>query len=185
VSVPDLQRLFDELEAAVGSGGGGAATVRVATASFARPSNTTGYDIGDTITASTPAAMSLTGLAGANGGSARLTSAVLKSNKKDFNGVQVRAHLFTVAPTAISADNGTHRILFADAASEIGYIDFPAFAAGTDQTNSTGVISARSDLYLPFVCDAGSDGLQVVLEILNAATPASGQQFHLMLTSEG
>lgn len=187
MSVPDLQRLFDELEAAVGVGGGGAATVRVATASFARPSNTTGYDAGDVISnsASASAPLSLDDLVGSAGGGGRLTSAVLKTDKKDFTGVRVRAHLFTAAPTAISNDNAQHRILWADRATEVGYIDFPAFAAGTDATNSTAAISVRHDLYLPFVADAAGTGLLVVLEILDPATPASGQSFHLTLWSEG
>jgi hypothetical protein len=167
-------------------GDGGAATVREATAEFSRPSNITGYDAGDVISNSTSAsvALSLDGLVGAAGGGGRIVAAVLKTDKKDFS-ARVRVHLFTAAPTAISNDNVEHRILWADRETEIDYIDFPAFENGTDTTNSTAAISVRNDLYRAFVTAEGATGLKAVLEILDPATPASAQSFHLMLRAEG
>lgn len=164
----------------------GGGSLRVASVELTRPANTTAYDAGDAVTNSTSAStpLVLADVVSANAGAGRIVGATLKTSKKDFSGARIRAHLFNAAPTAISNDNAQHQIRYADKASELGYIDFPAMTIGTDTANSTGAISQSGSLYLPFACAAADNDLYVVLETLDVVTPASGQTFYLTVYVE-
>jgi hypothetical protein len=168
-------------------GGSSGGALRAVSVELTRPSNTDPYDAGDAVTNSTSASVALTlaGVVTANGGSGRIVGGTLKTDKKDFSGIRLRLHLFNAAPTAISNDNAQHRILYADKEEEVGFIDFPAMNIGTDTTNSTGAISQAGAVYVPFTCAADSKDLRGVFEVLDAATPASGQKVYATLWIEG
>lgn len=160
----------------------GVTAIRVA-AAFARPADTDPYGALDAISdsTSTPTVLTFAGMGRVNGGSGSILKAQLLTDNPAFT-AQCRLHLFNVAPTAIN-DNAPHTTLWANRASRVGEIDFPALT--TEGTGSTCAKSQWVDVPLFFICAAADTALYGILEARTAGgAPASAQNFHVVLSSE-
>jgi hypothetical protein len=144
-----------------------------------RPADTNAYAAGDTIADSTsaPTAPSAVLLPSPSfQACCYLVEARLMTNKADFV-PRLRWHLYGVAPPAV-ADNAALPILWADIAKRRGFIDMPALEAGPTGSDMTHTLwrDVPKPLYLP------TGVLWPRAQLLDAATPASGQVFSLVLT---
>jgi len=149
---------------------------------FARPNDTTGYTAKDAVSNTGAAAnRTFTNIARVNAGSGIIIKARLMSDNKALVG-RYRLHLFNAAPTAI-ADNSPYLLLYANAASRIGTIDFAAMAT-EDPTNSTASMSLNTSIRLAFTCAAASRTLYGILETLDAYTPGASTNYYLELEAE-
>lgn len=141
-----------------------------------RPANTTAYAAKDAIADTGPTILTFTGCARTNGGSGYITKARLMTDQA-ANVAAYRLHLYDATLSAV-ADNAAQTVLYANRASYIGYIDFPA--ASTDGSDTANSQSTQAPL--PFV--ASGTSLFGMLETLTAFTPASGQKFYIQLGIE-
>lgn len=156
-----------------------------ASATFARPSDTTQYAINDVVSNSTLAStlMRFANLARALGKGGYLTKARLVTDNKAFL-AQMRLWLYTVNNPTVSADNAGFALNYSNRAIRIGYIDFPTLAT-EDSTNSNSASAIRSDdLRLEFTCDPASRDLYGLLETKTLVTPTSAQNFFVELAAE-
>lgn len=118
------------------------------------------------------------------GGSGYITKALLATDQKT-NTARFRLHLFNAPPTII-ADNSPYLSLYANVASRVGVIDFPALVTedATNSTQATGVlIPGSGNLPLAFIT-AADKNLYGLLETLDAFTPASGQKITVKLFAD-
>jgi hypothetical protein len=145
---------------------------------LARPADTTAYAANDVISSSTsaPAAI-IFDLATAGveaGGSGYLVKLRALTNKKDWT-ARIRVHLYKAAPTQIN-DNSVFALLWANRANRVGYIDLPAFT--TADTTSDCAQSLLPDLRYAVKLASGETRLWAILQVLDAATPSSAQNFY-------
>lgn len=163
----------------------------VASATIARPADTTAYAALDVISNSTsaPTVLTFAGMARANGGTGTIVRARLMTDLKTCT-ARMRLHLFNTAPTAI-ADNSPYLLLYANAANRIGSIDFPALGT-EDSTNSTAAAAMRpsydgaySAPQLWYKTKSDETALYGLLETLDTFTPASAQNFYIELGADG
>lgn len=167
-----------------------------ATAEFTRPSNATAYTAGDVVSndTTTTVLMKFANVARFEGGSGIIVKARLTTDKNNEIG-QYRLWLYTKDETKVTipVDNAADTALYADRASVIGFLDFPAAftAAGSDTASvalwTGGVGSATIPSGpLPFICDAsrptGAKAIYGKLVNITGTTPASGQKFSVELT---
>jgi hypothetical protein len=154
---------------------------------FGRPSDTNAYLAKDVITTSTSAGSLIifTDLVRVNAGSAWITRARIMTDNKDCV-AQLRLHLFHASPTVIN-DNVPYGMLYANYATRIGSIDFPALAT-EDYSTSTGSATMRPsydgsypEVGIHFAAGVGSKTIYGILETLTAFTPTSGQRFYVEL----
>lgn len=147
---------------------------------FSRPANTTAYTAGDVVGPATAAVLSFGNLARLAGGPGSVIKARMMTNQS-ANAARHRLHLYTITPVVI-ADNAPMTLLFANRASRVGVIDFPALtteAAGSDSATAQATWER-----LTYQCAPGQTALLGVLETLDAYTPASGQTYFLELLAE-
>lgn len=155
------------------------------TATFARPANTTAYTAGDVVSndATTTAPMAFAALARLATGSLYITGAVLATDKKSIV-PRIRCHVFTDNTATLAGDNLAYKEVYADASKGHRYFDLPAMITGTDTTNSDMSKAQDNGLRFPIICATASTTVYVVLEALDAFTPASGQNFSLTLFAD-
>lgn len=154
----------------------------VASDTFARPADTTLYTVKDVCgNTGTAANLTFTNVARVAAGSGIICKARLMSDNKALAG-RYRLHLFSTAPTPI-ADNSPYLLLYANAATRVGEIDFSAMAT-EDASNSTASESQNTSVRLPFTCAAASRNLFGILEVLDAYTPVSGTNYYVEIESE-
>ena len=160
----------------------------VRSATITRPADTTAYAANDVISTLAGAVLEFSGMARAVGGTGTIVRARLMTDQSTMI-ARCRLHLFHTAPTAI-ADNSPYTMLYANAANRIGSIDFPAL--NTEGTGSTGAGAMRPSYdgaYAPpnlwYQCAAADTKLYGILEIKDAATPASAQNFFIELGADG
>jgi len=165
----------------------GGAKTRVS-AAFTRPADTTAYTAKDTVANATSGAvvMTFTGVARITGGSGYIVKASILTSQTT-NTEQYRLHLYNGSPTALQDNAACTAPLYADAASYVGSITFPACAVeGTGATaayaNAT-PNSSGANLPMAFVCNADAN-LYGILEATVGFTPASAQTFTVILASE-
>ena len=165
----------------------GGTTTMVAAAELTRPADTTAYAANDAVSDSTSSPTiwaTFTNIARINVGTGYIVKAKLLTDQA-ANVAQLRLHLFNAAPTAIN-DNAAQTMLYANKATWLGAIDFPALTQdGTGSTAAKATVSSgSSSLPLAFVCAAASRTLSGLLEVLGAFTPTSGQKFYIELAAE-
>lgn len=153
-------------------------------ATITRPSDTPGaYSAKDVISDSTsaPTVLNFENCARINGGCGAITKARLFTNSATaLLGAVVRLHLYHTAPTAIN-DHAQFALLWANRASRVGYIDFPALT--TEGTGSDSAYSLWVDLPVAFCAAAADRDLYGIAELTTAgAAPASGQILYFALT---
>jgi len=150
----------------------------ILTASFARPADTTAYAINDAVSDSTsaPTILTFANAARANGGSGYIVKAELCTDQAACVAA-FRLHLFTTIVTPYN-DNAAYTALYANRASRVGYIDFPAVAQeGAGSTSAFALWLGQ----LLYVCDAAATSLYGLLETKSIFTPASAQAFNIKL----
>ena len=150
-----------------------------ATSTLVRPTNTTAYAVANVINSTSPGVMTFSSLVTTNGYGAKIIQALLTTNQTACV-AQCRLYLYTVAPTAI-ADTSPFTLLYANAANEAGYIDFPPFI--TEGSGSTAAIAVWTD-GLEFICATNDVNLYGVLVTETIFTPASAQQFSINLIAK-
>lgn len=167
-----------------------------ATATFARPANTTAYASGDVVSNSATATvlMKFAGLARLAGGSGTVVKArLVTDNNADASAYRLVLYTQSEAGLTVPADNAADTTLYADKDKVVGCIDFPALSKGTGTDTAaaalwTGNIGSTTepDGTVPFVCDlsttTGDTALYGKLVVLAALTPASAQNYWVELT---
>jgi len=154
----------------------------VAMSELTRPANATAYAANDAVSNSTtaPVAFTFTDLARLNGGAGYITKARLMTNQSG-NTARFRLHLFTISPTAIN-DNEPYTLLYANFASRIGTVEFPA--CSTSGSGSTAAKAESPDIRILYKCESDSRTVYGLLEVLDAFTPASEQKFQIKLSAD-
>jgi len=150
----------------------------ILTASFARPADTTAYAVNDAVANSTsaPTIMTLANAGRVIGGSGYIVKAELCTDQAACVAA-MRMHLFTTSVTPYN-DNAAYTSLYANRASRIGYIDFPALAQeGAGSTSAFALWIGQ----LLYVCAAADTSLYWLLETKTAFTPASAQNFNIKI----
>lgn len=163
--------------------------IKVATATFTRPANTTAYTAGDVVSNSITATtlMKFLNAARFNGQGAYLTKARLWTDKKTET-AQYRLYLFAFSesdattPVSVPVDNAPMTSIYANAALSLGYIDFPAVKDDADTSNSTAAYAEVAPSLLGFKCAGADDSIYGVLVNQTGTTPASAQNFFVALT---
>jgi len=154
-------------------------------AEFTRPADTTAYAANDVVSDSTSSTtlLAISGCARVNAGAGYITGIRVITDKKSIT-PRIRAHLYNASNPTRSVDNTAMQVLYADISKRIGQIDLPAMTTGADTTNSTSSQAQDLTIRLPFVCAAASTTLYLLLETLDAFTPANGEKFTVVLYCE-
>lgn len=157
-------------------------------AAFTRPADTNVYAAKDTVADATSGAlvMTFTGMARITGGGGYIVKATIMTDQTT-NTEQFRLHLFNASPTALQDNAACTAPLYASASSYVCSITFPGCA--TEGTGTTAAYanatpnSAGANLPMSFTCAADAN-LYGLLEATVGFTPASGQKFTVILSSE-
>lgn len=159
----------------------GGAIVRV-TGTFTRPADTTAYAANDVVSNSTSSStlITLSSALRANAGTGYIVGCRVATNLKSIT-PRIRVHVFNASAPTVSADNAAYQAKYADISKRVGTFDLAAMATGADTTNSD--MSAATDftLRIPVKAAAADTALYVLLETLDAFTPANGQAFTVEL----
>lgn len=153
----------------------------VVSATFARPANTTAYVAGDVICDSTsaPTVLTFSSCARTVAGLGTVTKAYLRSD--GANSGDITLYLFNTAPV-IDNDNSAWTPTWAEinGAKLVSTISFEAANAKADA--GTTVWSIKSaEVTEQFACASGDTNLYGILVADGALTPASGQNFEVVL----
>lgn len=152
-----------------------------------RPSNTTPYAALDAISdsASAPTILTFSNAVSRKGGCGWITKARMLTNQSTFV-AKLRLHLYTVAPAAIN-DNAAFTLLWANRASRIGSLTFPAGSTeGTGSDCASALVCPGGDAAWVMNFKAADDSQDIygALLAVDGFTPASGQIFFIELTVE-
>jgi hypothetical protein len=177
-SAGDLRPLVVGTDGSMISGG----TLQRVSVELTRPANTTAYTAGDVVSndETTTTLLVLTNALRVAAGSGYIVRASLTTDKKSIT-PRFRVHLFNASNPTVAGDNVAHKELYADAGKRLGYFDLPAMTTPVDTTNSDMSRSVDNTLRHAVVAAAATRILYVVLETLDAFTPASGEKFTLTL----
>lgn len=151
-----------------------------ASATIARPADTTAYTSGDlvanSVTAGSVNALQFTTAARISGGNGKITGARIQKSTNGVSGAAFRLHLFTVIPTFTT--NGDNDPISGNVVSSgkgyIGYIDITAMTSFSDVAWGTGAPD-NTRRALDFVAVAQT--LYGIVEARGAYTPGSGEVF--------
>lgn len=159
-------------ETHIGEVGGNLVMISV---ELTRPADTTAYAANDSVADSTsaPTMQALANAARVSGGSGYITGIRVTTDKKSIT-PRVRLHFFNTNGATVTNDNAAFKTIYADISKYIGFWDMPAMITGADTTNSTDSRAVDLTPRLPFTCAATT--LYVLLETLDAFTPASGEK---------
>lgn len=167
--------LFSAIENSISVGGKMGEPVEV---TLQRPADTNAYAVNDVISSSTSAPAAIVfDLANAGvpaGGSGYLVKLRALTNNKNWT-ARLRIHLYKSAITP-GNDNSAFGLLWANRANRIGFIDVPSFSTA-DSTASDSANSLIPDLRFAFKLAQGETRLWAIIQILDAGTPTSGQNF--------
>lgn len=159
----------------------------VATGTLTRPANTTPYAAGQIVSAAangqTTTPFSFT-LAAVNGDGGFVINARLVKSTTSLTAAAFRLFFFdSAAPTLTSLgdQNSYASPKIADYAAYVGYMDFNAGVAGTDNASFEGVPSQQ---LLAFLCAGGSKVVYGVLTCTGAYTPGNAEVFDVRVVSE-
>ena len=156
--------------------------MQVVSVELTRPADTTAYAANDVVADSTSAAtlMAFANLVRVNAGGGYIVRASLVTDKKSIT-PRLRIHLFNASNPTIANDNVAHKELYADVGKRLGYFDLPAMVTAADTTNSTSSRAEDGTLRQWIQAAASTRTIYVLLETLDAFTPASGQKITLKL----
>jgi hypothetical protein len=152
-------------------------------ATFARPSDTNAYALGDEVSNSTSqgsaAPLAFDAVTESPGGSGYLVKATLTTDNHVVTNGQFTLYLFDSIPTMVG-DNAAWPIADADLDNYVGSYDFVLRASG----GAGGAVAVSAGDPIPFACAAADDALYGVLVAQGAYSPASGQAFTVRLMVE-
>lgn len=152
----------------------------IATASFARPANTTAYASGELVANSTTvgsvAAMAVAA-ARMNGGTGLIVRARLAKSSTSLTAASFRVHIYGVAPTSAAGDGAAYST--DQAVNHLGTFDVTMDQAFTD--GAAGASAPGVGTSVVFAASAGSQDVYALIEARDAYTPASGEAFTLSL----
>ena len=152
-----------------------------ATATFARPANTTAYAVGDIVANHTAAGSVVVPALRASiypGRGGRVTRVGLSKTAVDVTNAQFRVHLFeTAAPAVTSGDNAVLAI-GGNTAGYLGSADVTMNAAFSDGAYGDVAVS------LPFDLPENGRDLFAVIEARAAYAPANAETFRVTLGIE-
>lgn len=149
--------------------------LRLASAGFTRPADTTAYAAKDSMcnaTASTMAPMEFTGMGLQSGVGGVIHSARIFKSQDSVTNANFRLHLYNATFTP-AGDNAALTLVYADLAKYIGYIDFASAVDIGDHNISVATLPVPA--LIPYIPAATS--LFGQLEALAAYTPASAETF--------
>lgn len=159
-----------------------------ATATKTRPADTNAYAAKDAISESTSVGTvwTFTDMARVVGGSGYIVKASILTDQTT-NTEGFRLHLFNAAPTAINDNSPCTAPLYANASSYVGTLQFPACV--TEGTGATAAYASSTpntpSANLPMSFGTNADAnLYGILETPTGFTPASAQQFKIILAAE-
>lgn len=155
--------------------------VTVKGANKTRPADTTAYTAGDVISESTSAGTGFTvsNVVPISAGGGWFTRIVVRCSKISIT-PRIRVHIFDSTPAnTVFNDNAPATTVYAASITEIATVDLPAMVSGG--TNS-GSVTFVHDQYINFLL-SGTDAT-VILETLDAFTPASGDTWYVEITSD-
>lgn len=146
-----------------------------------RPADVLAYTVGDSVNSSTtvPTAMTFPAMGLGAGDDGYLIKAQLVTDQAACV-AQLRLWLFNVATPFLNVDNAAFLIKYADRATRLGYIDFPALAT---EAGSDCAIALAGSIRLAYV-SAATNEIYGVLQTKTAFTPASAQKFYVQMTAE-
>lgn len=174
--IRELQKLTQGGEAHIGEVGG--RTV-VATATFARPADTTPYAAADLVansaTAGSVIPMSFT-VARIAAGSGMIRRARLKTSSTNITNASFRVHLYGTSPTVTNGDNGAW--VSNQVATYLGSIDVVIDKAFSDGASGNGSPLVGSELNFALASGSVIYGL---IEARGAYTPTSAGTFTVEL----
>lgn len=147
---------------------GGINIVQAASATIARPGDTTSYTSGDlianSVTAGSVNALQFTTMARVSGGGGEITGVTIQKSTNVVTNVAIRVHLFTTIPTFTSAgDNSAlSTVVVASAKGYLGYVDVSTFVGFSDVAwgsgapdNSRGSIAFAATAQIIYgICEA-------------------------------
>lgn len=150
---------------------------------IARPANTTAYAANDAVAAASADALEFAFQTTRRTG--YIVSARVVTNKAAWT-PRLRLHLFREEPTAI-ADNSPLTLLWANRSSYLGSITFPALATAGGGSDCAVAEGDFTPIAFKGVDGAGTFELTLygLLEILDSATPDSGQSLLVELGVDG
>lgn len=154
----------------------------VSSTSFTRPANATPYTAEDAVnnSASAPVILTFSGIGRYNGGTGAIIQARLTTDMP-ANVARFRLYLYDVSTIGMDNDNAAFTNLYADAASLIGYVDFPPLDGIGTATAATHAADGQTTPNMIFDCAAGDTALYGRLVALDGFTPISGQRFTITL----
>lgn len=146
-------------------------------ASFKRPNNTPVYGVKVTISTLAASYLTFTFSQIYNG---YITKARIVTNNNSRT-PRLRLHLFNADDVSKYADNTDYKILWAERAKRIGFIDFPALSSSSAASDSS--IAMVADLRLQFKTD-NSGNLYGVIETLDSFPADANQEYYIELSAE-
>ena len=154
----------------------------MASANFTRPADTTAYSVGDlvanNVTAGSVAAMQFT-VTDDSAGAFIITKGRLKKTGTSAANAFFDLHLYSSSPTPSNGDNGAW--LTNNSANYLGKISFGQMTVFTDGCSANGTPAVGSQIAHKLSSGQIIYGL---LEARGAYTPASAEQFTLVLESD-
>ena len=160
----------------------GRGAIYVASAAFARPSDTTQYAVGDLVANSTTAGsvvpLSMV-VASAAGAGAKICRARLLKSATSITSASFRVHLYRDSPTCANGDNAAWSTTVS---GYLGYIDLTMSQAFSDDAIGLGVVAIGDAIRCMPV--TGSRTIYALLEARATYTPASAEEFTLYLECE-
>jgi hypothetical protein len=157
-------------------------------ATVTRPSDTTAYAAKDTIADETSGAtiINFATLAQADGRGCYITGATIMTDQV-ANVAQYKLHLFNETPTVLSDNVAMTAPLWADRAKYVGSITFGAVASEDGSSGaafSQNTTDVEPQFPIPFVTTSSDSDLYAMLETIDSFTPASAQNFYIVLRIE-
>jgi hypothetical protein len=145
---------------------------------FTRPADTTAYTAGDVVSnnATTTTPINLASIFRVAAGSGYITMIRVSTDKKSIT-PRLRLHFFNAADATLAGDNLPFKELYAEGAKRLGYWDMPSMSTAADSTNSDMSRTLDMSVRMPVKAGAASQSLYVVLEALDAFTPATAEKF--------
>lgn len=162
----------------------GLTVTQAASATIARPADTTPYTSGDlvanSVTAGSVTNLQFTTLARISGGSGVIVGAQIQKSTNSVTNAAFRLHLFNTAPTYTSNGDNTAMttVVVASAKGYLGYIDISAMVGFSDVAWGSGAPD-NSRGGIPYVATAQI--IYGLLEARGAYTPGNAEVFTITL----
>lgn len=152
-------------------------------AGFTRPANTTAYTAKDAVSDSTsaPTPLRFADVLGPTGNAGYITRVTMFTSQTTDTS-RYRLHLFSEKPAATNDNSAYPGPLLAQWENFVGSLDLGPMK--TEGSGSTAAYAEDKSTVLKFVVPGGGRDLWGLLEVLDAPTPASGQEYRIRLAGD-